>query len=108
MYFGSRQSLCHVSRTVSWWNLFWKAANNPDQLSNTVLSFLLVCLSDGRKFLCRIIPVKQIDAKFLREQTQVIIEGVKSCNDELLSMICDGNRVTQSFFKKFDTFEDKS
>ena len=44
----------------------------------------------------------------MREQAQVIIEGVKSCNDELLSMICDGNRVTQSFFKKFDTFEDKS
>ena len=51
MYFGSRRSLCHVSPTVSWCNLFWKAANNPDQLSNTVLSFLLVCLSDGPKFL---------------------------------------------------------
>ena len=40
------------------------------------------------------ILVKKLDAKFLDEEIQVIITEIKSCNGELLAIICDGNRVS--------------
>ena len=40
------------------------------------------------------ILVKQLDAKFLVEEIQVIITEINSCNGELLAIIYDGNRVS--------------
>ena len=36
--------------------VFRKAVNKPRKLANTVLTFILICLSSGPKFLCRILP----------------------------------------------------
>ena len=44
---------------------FRKAANKPSKLAYTVLSFILICLSGGPKLLCRMFPVKELDAMFL-------------------------------------------
>ena len=82
---------------------FGKAVNKPSKRANFVLSFMLICLSGGPKFICRVLPVKELDALFLFEQTDVIISGVKQVVGELVAIICDGNRVNQSFFRKFDT-----
>ena len=41
--------------------VFGKAVNKPNKLGNTALSFMLICLSDGPKFLCRMLPVKQLN-----------------------------------------------
>ena len=87
--------------------LFGKAVNKPEKTANTVLSFMLLCLSGGPKFLCRMLPVKELDATFLFEQTNLIINGVKNIGGEIIAIICDGNRVNQAFFKRFDTLSDK-
>ena len=52
---------------------FGKAVNKPSKRANFVLSFMLICLSGGPKFICRVLPVKELDALFLFEQTDVII-----------------------------------
>ena len=87
--------------------VFGKAVNKPNKLGNTVLSFMLICLSDGRKFLCRILPVKELDVIFLFEQTDIIIKGIKQVWGELIAIICDGNRDNQFFFRMFDTHIEK-
>ena len=38
---------------------------------------MLICLSGGRKFLCRMLHGKELDVIFLFEQTDIIIKGVK-------------------------------
>ena len=88
--------------------VFGKAVNQPNKLANTVLSFMLIGLSGGPKFLCRMIPVKQRNAIFLFEQADIIIKGVKQGGGELAAIICDGNRVKQSFFRMFDTHIENS
>ena len=88
--------------------IFGKAVNQPNKLANTALSFMLIGLSGGPKFLCRMIPVKEWNAIFLFEQTDIIIKGVKQVGRELAAITCDGNRVNQSFFRMFDTHIENS
>ena len=82
--------------------LFGKAVNKPDQVANTVLSFMVVCLNGGPKFLTKMLPVKELDANFLFSQTEFLIDNLKKAGADI---ICDGNRVNQKFFKMFDTVE---
>ena len=88
--------------------VFGKAVHQSNKLANTALSFMLIGLSCGPKFLCRMLPVKEINAIFLFEQTDIIIKGVKQVGGELIAIICNGNRVNQSFFRMFDTHIEKS
>ena len=85
--------------------LFGKAVNKPDQMANTVLSFMVVCLNGGPKFLTKMLPVKELDADFLFEQTNFLIDSLKKAGADITAVISDGNRVNQKFFKMFDTVE---
>ena len=78
--------------------LFGKAVNKPNKPANAVLSFMLICLPGGPKFLCRMLPVKELHAIFLFEQIDIIIKNVRQVGQLLVAIICDGNRVNQSFF----------
>ena len=82
--------------------LFGKAVNKPDKLANTVLSFMVVCLQGGPKFLCKMLPVKELDSDFLFEQASLILSTLKTSGGNVIATICDGNRVNQSFKKKID------
>ena len=82
--------------------LFGKAVNKPDKIANTILSFMVVCMRGGPKFLCKMLPVKELDADFPFEQTNILLTAIKSAGGDVIAIICDGNRVNQSFFKKFD------
>ena len=55
---------------------------------------MLIFLSSGPKFLCKMFPVKDLVAMLLFEQTDIIIKGVKQVGGELVTIICDGNRLT--------------
>ena len=83
--------------------VFGQAINNSSKLANTVLSYMVVCMFGGPKFLCKMLPVKEMGADFLFEQTNLLLENLKEAGANVVAIICDGNRVNQSFFKKFDT-----
>ena len=85
--------------------LFGKAVNRPEKVANTILSFMIYCLKGGPKFLFKMLPVKELEADFLHQQTQVLLDILRNAGAELAAIICDGNRVNQSFFKKFDCVE---
>ena len=85
--------------------LFGKAVNKPEKVANTILSFMVCCLQGGPKFLCKMLPVKELNADFLYEQTKMLLNILKNAGADLVAIICDGNRVNQSFFKKFDCVE---
>ena len=57
--------------------VFGKAVKKPRKFANTVLSFMLNWFSGGLKFLCRMLPVKDLDAMSLFKQTDIIIKSVK-------------------------------
>ena len=53
------------------------------------------------------LPIKELNAIFLFEQTDIIIKSVKQVGGELVAIICDSNRVNQSSFRMFDTHIEK-
>ena len=66
-------------------SLFGKAVNNPTLLGNTLLSFMIVCLFGGPKFLFKMIPVQKLNATFQYEQTQHLISIIKEAGGNLVA-----------------------
>ena len=83
--------------------VFGKADNNPNVLAKTVLSFMVVTLFGGPKFLWKMLPVCEIDSNFLFEQTNFLLSAIKAAGGNVVCIVWDGNRVNQAFFKKFET-----
>ena len=83
--------------------LFGKAVNNPSVLANTVLSFMIVTLFGGPKFLYKMLPVRNLNADFLFNQASSVLSSIKCVGGNVVAIICDGNRVNQAFFTKFET-----
>ena len=83
-------------------SLFGKAVNDPKQLANTVVGFMIVSLFGGAEFLYKMLPIKGLDSDFLFEQSNIIINQVRNLDGNIVSIICDGNRTNQSFFAKFN------
>ena len=61
---------------------------------------MVICMRGGPKFLCKMLPVKELDADFLFEKTNILLTAIKSAGGDVIAIICDGNRVNQSFFQK--------
>ena len=83
--------------------LFGKAVNHPSKLANTVLSFMVVTLFGGPKFLCKMLPVCNLRANFVFEQTNLLMDAIEFGGGKVVATICGGNRVNQAVFKMFDT-----
>ena len=79
--------------------LFGKAVNHPSKLANTVLSFMVITLFGGPKFLCKMLPVCNLSANFVFEQTNLLLDAIKNAGGKVVATICDGNRVNQPFSK---------
>ena len=83
--------------------VFGQAIKNSSKLTNRVLSYMVVCTFGGPKFLCKILPVKEMGADFLFDEKNTAIKNLKDTGVKVIAIICDGNRIKQSFFKKLDT-----
>ena len=57
--------------------VFGHAVNKPSLLADTVLSIMVVTLLGGPNFLCKMFPVRNLDAKFLFDQTNLILNAIK-------------------------------
>ena len=64
---------------------------------------MIVCLFGGPKLPYKMLPVKELDAAFLYQQNELILESIKRAGGTVKAIICDGNRVNQAFFKEFNT-----
>ena len=81
--------------------VFVKEVNKSHLLANSVLCFMTVTLFGGPTFLCKMQPVRELDAKFLFEQTSLVIEAIKCAGRNLVVAISGGS--SQSvIFKMFD------
>lgn len=83
-------------------HVFGKAVDAPDHLATTVVSYMICSLFGGKKFLHKVLPVYRLDANFQYQQTLQILEGISRSGATTLAILCDNNRVNQSFFKKFE------
>ena len=79
-------------------NLFGRAVNKPALPANTILTFMTVCLFGVPKFVCKMMPVRQLDAQFLFQETQHLISMLQNAGRIVAAIICDGNRINRSFF----------
>ena len=71
-------------------NLFGHAVNKPSLLANTVLIFMTACLFGGPKFVCKMIPIRQLDARFLFQKAQNFVSTFQNAGVVAI-IICDGN-----------------
>ena len=76
--------------------VFGHAVNKPSLLANTVLSFVVVTLFGGPNSLCKMLPVRNLDAKFLFDLTNLILNAIRKPGGNVVAMISDGNRVNKS------------
>ena len=54
-------------------------------------------MNGGPKFLTKMLPVKELDADFLFEQTNFLIDSLKKAGADITALISDRNRVNQKF-----------
>ena len=67
------------------------------KLANTVLSFMIITLFGGSKFLCKMSPVYNLSVNFVYEQTNIILDSIKYAVGKMVARICDGNRANHLF-----------
>ena len=73
--------------------VFGQAINNPRKSANRVLSYMVVCMFGGPKFLCKILPVKEMGADLLFDDTNTLLKNLKEAGAKGISFICDNNGV---------------
>ena len=71
--------------------IFGKAVNKPQLLATTILNFMIVTLYGGPKFFSKMLPVRELDSKFIFEQTNLIFNTMKNVSENNVGTICDGN-----------------
>ena len=54
--------------------VFRQAINNPSKLANRVLSYMVICMFGGPKLVCKILPVKEMGADILFDETNIILK----------------------------------
>ena len=66
---------------------------------------MVACKFGGPNFICKMIPVKELDSEFLYEQTTALLEDMKQSGAEVAAIIWYCNKVNLFFFffKKFET-----
>ena len=62
--------------------LFGNSVCDNTQLAKTVLSFMMVCLYDGPKFLVKMLPISKLDTDFLYDQSKMLM--IKSKTVEVI------------------------
>ena len=97
-----KPSLCYHGGKV-----FGKAPKNPEELATTVLAIMVKCLFGGPEFILKMIPVYRLTGSFQYNQVMLIIDQLEQCVAKIVTVICDGNQVNKSFFKRFETVAGK-
>ena len=82
--------------------LFGKSVNHPEKLARTMLAYVVKFLHSGPELIAKILPVCGLDVNFQLSQCQPIIDTItKQPSAEVLAIIAVGNRVNQSFLRKW-------
>ena len=68
---------------------------------------MIVCLHSCPEFLSKMLPIPKLNSNFLLEQIDVTNQAITPAGGEVTTIICDGNRTNQAFFKKFNTVPEK-
>ena len=56
--------------------LFGKSVDNPTMLAKSVLAFMVKCCFGGPEFLTKLLPVSNLNADFLVNQSKPILEKI--------------------------------
>jgi hypothetical protein len=76
-------------------------------MANAVLTIMVKCLFGGPTFVFKMLPVAKMDASFLFKQIQDTVDMIRNAGGIMKTIIADGNRTNQKFFKQFPTVKGK-
>ena len=69
---------------------------------------MIKCLYGGPEILVKALPVSNLNAEFLIEQSSPIIQAVQSNPEgQIVAIIADGHKTNQKCFKQLSTLEGK-
>ena len=81
------------------------AADCDGKLAKTILCVMFKCFFTKKKFLVKLLPCSNLTAQYqFNSATEVVIQ-LEKCGATVLGLICDNNRVNESFFKFFTCFD---
>ena len=72
--------------------VFGQTINNPSKLANRVLNHIVVCIFGCPKFLCILLPVEEMEAYFLFDETKTILKSLEDAAAKVIVIISAGNR----------------
>ena len=82
--------------------LFGRATDDPQSLAKTALGVMISCMFDGPTFISKMLPIAKLNSPFLYEQIRLTNDAINQ-SSLVKTVICDGNRNNQAFFRLFDT-----
>ena len=82
--------------------LFERSTGDPQSLAKTVLGVIISCMFGGPTFISKMLPIAKLNSPFLYEQIRLTIDAINQ-SSIVKTVICDGNRNNQAFFRLFDT-----
>ena len=81
------------------------AENSPNEKATTVLAVMVKCVQGGGRFVARLVPCSKLTAAYQYEVVTMLIDTLeRDCGAAVVGIICDNNRLNQSFFKRFFPF----
>lgn len=90
----------HVKSKLSYRSgkLIGQAANNTDDLANSIQCFMIASVMSSHKMIVGMLPVKKLDSEFLLEGTKNVLRNLCSSGFNVVSVISDNNRINRKMF----------
>ena len=87
--------------------IFGRLADDPSALAKTMLGVMIFFLNGGPKVLTKLLPVSKLHANFLLAAVNTTSQCMDAAGVVVKAIVCDGNRINQSFFRMCKTVPDK-
>ena len=73
--------------------VFGKVLNKPHPLANAIVRFMIVTLFRWPTLLSKILPVQELNRKFIFEQIHLILNAIENADGNIVAIIFNVNRV---------------
>ena len=87
--------------------IFGRSADDPSALAKIMVGVMVFFSNGGPKVLTKLLPVSKLHADFLFAAANTTSQCMHAAGVVVKAIVCDGNRINQSFFRMCKTISDK-
>ena len=97
----------HVNPKISYkgGSLVGMSSNNMEDQATTVQAFMICSLLSSNKDIAALIPVKSMNATYLKDCTVKVIRMLEDCGYFVICLISDNNRINRNMFTELGNGE---